>query len=234
RCTICGSIIPMDDAVCPVCHQADPYPDFDENGGRGRWVEDYEHCPDCKRAFRDPQDRHCRYCGAARSSEPVRWFKKYRDGMACLYGPMPATLHYRCPACGKRWESSTWDWQYHCPACGASTPALKDRALVLADEKGDWIELPLDRGDHKTLVLGRGAHGAELLTSPYIAREHAVAGFADFEGIFLKDISTNGVYVDGKRLEKGVPVRVALGAKVRLADMSFTLCRAEDMDALDG
>ena len=136
-CPICGQTIPNEVANCPHCGNPDPYPDTDQRGRRGRWVQDSRHCF-CGERYREEDDVYCRFCGKKRGDAPGRYFKVSPDDMECVYGPMPGILNYNCANCGNSWTSSNWDWQYYCPKCGnrvsATDPDGPEEASSEIDE----------------------------------------------------------------------------------------------------
>lgn len=66
-------------------------------------------------------------------------------------------------------------------------------------------------------VIGRHGKGAELFQNILeVSRRHAKITF-DGSDVYVTDLnSTNGVYVDGELIRPGVPVKLNIGAKVRL------------------
>lgn len=117
-----------------------------------------------------------------------------------------------------------------CPYCGAPAPGAAGGATIAAP----WgvLELRTDR----PLDLGRDptfspfAHELERFDN--ISRHHARIELRG-DGVYVTDFgSTNGTYVDGRRLTPNLPERVDAGAGVRLAsNVPFRLPGAAERGA---
>src|ERR1700733_4835553 len=112
-----------------------------------------------------------------------------------------------------------------------SIPALLVIAPDLAEEQStpvyDWV------------VVGRECAGVEekhrlLIEHPAISRTHLEVRL-DFEGdqAWLTDHSTNGTRLNGKRIERSIPVTIKPGDRVRLgeAELQFRSRRFSAMSA---
>jgi adenylate cyclase len=110
-------------------------------------------------------------------------------------------------------------------------PALLVIAPDLAEEQStpvyDWV------------VVGRECAGVEerhrlLIEDPAISRMHLEVRL-DLEGdqAWLTDHSTNGTRLNGKRIERSIPVRIKPGDRVRLgeAELQFRSRRFSAMSA---
>lgn len=90
------------------------------------------------------------------------------------------------------------------------------RKYVLRLDNGTEIEIP-DEG----CIIGRTEVGAEALGEyPSVSRQHLRVTPRRNIGVIVEDISSYGTLVDGQRIIKNSPVRVASGTKI-------TLCNAE-------
>ena len=76
------------------------------------------HCPNCKKKYKDKNDKYCRNCWAARDLQSDASFEMM-ENMMLIYGPPPLTVHYRCGSCGHTWQGSNWSLDRFCPACGS-------------------------------------------------------------------------------------------------------------------
>lgn len=103
-----------------------------------------------------------------------------------------------------------------------SAPYKKKYILKL--NNGKEIEIP-DEG----CIIGRTETGAEELAEfPSVSRQHLRVTPRRNVGILVEDISTYGTLVDGQRIVKNSPVRVADGSKVTLCDLETILTVKEE------
>lgn len=98
-----------------------------------------------------------------------------------------------------------------------SEPHKKKYVLKLSN--GKEIKIP-DEG----CIVGRTEVGAEGLAEfPSVSRQHLRVMPRRNVGVFVEDVSTYGTLVDGQRIVKNSPVRVANGSKVTLCDVEAVL-----------
>jgi pSer/pThr/pTyr-binding forkhead associated (FHA) protein len=69
----------------------------------------------------------------------------------------------------------------------------------------------------------RGGIWPELATNPYVSGNHGVIGQTAGGWTITDSGSTNGTYVNDKRLEPGVAVELKIGDRVRIATLEFTV-----------
>ena len=73
------------------------------------------------------------------------------------------------------------------------------------------------------MLIGRDGVNAEYFeNSRFISRCHATI-FCDNDEISVMDASTNGTYINGKRIEKMKKTPLKAGDKITFADMDFVL-----------
>lgn len=86
-------------------------------------------------------------------------------------------------------------------------------------DNGKEIRIPDEGG-----IIGRTGIGAEELAEyQSVSRQHLRVTPRRNIGILVEDISTYGTLVDGQRIVKNSPVRVAEGAKVTLTNVNVVL-----------
>lgn len=91
---------------------------------------------------------------------------------------------------------------------------------------GKEIEIPDEGG-----IVGRTEIGAEELAEfPSVSRQHLRVTPRRNVGVLVEDISTYGTLVDGQRIVKNSPVRVADGSKLTLCDVDAVLIVKEVND----
>lgn len=91
---------------------------------------------------------------------------------------------------------------------------MRRALLTLTDLDGAVLaEESLDLG--RKLMLGRGREATIRVRGDLISREHLKVEF-DIDGLFVCDVSRNGSFLNGERLEENVRTAVAPGATVRL------------------
>lgn len=97
---------------------------------------------------------------------------------------------------------------------------------ILRLNNGKEIEIPDEGG-----IVGRTEIGAEELAEfPSVSRQHLRVTPRRNVGVLVEDISTYGTLVDGQRIVKNSPVRVADGSKVTLCDVEAVLTVKEVND----
>lgn len=97
---------------------------------------------------------------------------------------------------------------------------------ILRLNNGKEIEIPEEGG-----IVGRTEIGAEDLAEfPSVSRQHLRVTPRRNVGVLIEDISTYGTLVDGQRIVKNSPVRVADGSKVTLCDVDAVLTVKEVND----
>lgn len=100
------------------------------------------------------------------------------------------------------------------------------KKYILKLNNGKEIEIP-DEG----CIIGRTEIGAEELAEfPSVSRQHLRVTPRRNVGVLVEDISTYGTLVDGQRIVKNSPVRVADGSKVTLCDVDAVLTVKEVND----
>lgn len=93
------------------------------------------------------------------------------------------------------------------------------KKYILRLNNGKEIEIPNEGG-----IVGRTEIGAEELAEfPSVSRQHLRITPRRNVGVLVEDISTYGTLVDGQRIEKNSPVRVADGSKVTLCNVDAVL-----------
>lgn len=102
----------------------------------------------------------------------------------------------------------------------------RKKHYVLRLNNGKEIEIPEEGG-----IVGRTEIGAEELAEfPSVSRQHLRVTPRRNVGVLVEDISTYGTLVDGQRIVKNSPVRVADGSKVTLCDVDAVLTVKEVND----
>lgn len=100
------------------------------------------------------------------------------------------------------------------------------KQYILRLNNGKEISIPDEGG-----IVGRTEIGAEELAEfPSVSRQHLRVTPRRNVGILVEDISTYGTLVDGQRIVKNSPVRVADGSKVTLCDVDAVLTVKEVND----
>lgn len=90
----------------------------------------------------------------------------------------------------------------------------QEKQYVLKLFNGKEIKIPSEG-----CVIGRTETGAEELAEfPSVSRQHLRVVLKRV-GVFIEDISRYGTLLDGQRLIKNTPVRVADGAKISLCNV---------------
>lgn len=105
-------------------------------------------------------------------------------------------------------------------------PEPHKKKYILKLSNGKEIEIP-DEG----CIVGRMEVGAEELAEfPSVSRQHLRVMPRRNIGVLVEDISSYGTLVDGQRIMKNSPVRVADGSKVTLCDLETVLTVKEVKD----
>ncbi len=93
------------------------------------------------------------------------------------------------------------------------------KRYILKLDNGKEIRIPDEGG-----IIGRTGIGAEELAEyQSVSRQHLRVTPRRNIGILVEDISTYGTLIDGQRIVKNSPVRVAEGAKVTLTNVNVVL-----------
>lgn len=97
--------------------------------------------------------------------------------------------------------------------------------LVISEygvETGTWAMPP----DSK-VILGRDRNYSNIIAGENcnsMSKQHCIISFDSYEGVFIvKDISTNGTFVKGSRLEKNKEYRFFPGEKISLVNDRFVI-----------
>lgn len=102
-------------------------------------------------------------------------------------------------------------------AGGDLRDACKTYVLRLGD--GREIVIPDSGG-----IIGRTELGAEELADySFVSRQHMRVTPRRHIGLIVEDISKYGTSVNGKKLERNIPVRVEAGAKITLCELDTVL-----------
>lgn len=95
----------------------------------------------------------------------------------------------------------------------------RKRKFVLKLSNGKEIDIPDDG-----CIIGRTEVGAEELAEfPSVSRQHLRVIIRRNIGVIIEDISRYGTLVDGRRITKNLPVRVADGSKITLCNLEALL-----------
>lgn len=98
------------------------------------------------------------------------------------------------------------------------------KKYILKLNNGKEIEVP-----NEGCIIGRTETGAEELAEyPSVSRQHLRVTPRRNVGVLIEDISTYGTLVDGQRIVKNSPVRVADGSRITLCDVEAVLCVKEE------
>ncbi len=101
-------------------------------------------------------------------------------------------------------------------------PARKGRITVL-DKNNDGASLFV--ADEEVVPVGRDPQKCEIVISyGKISRVHCLIEYDGVDGAYIvTDVSTNGIYIQGNRMPKKIPVLVPAGTVVELADRTYRL-----------
>lgn len=138
-----------------------------------------------------------------------------------------------CPNCATENEANS----ILCSNCGMSIeeefPVLKennyeDKTICIENSKNEIVFFDRTKAEPHTVSLnngeeikiGRNSIFSELLSdNKYVGREHFILSFHD-NVFWIRDISTNGTYINGQRIEKYKEIKlennsdIVLGANV--------------------
>ena len=111
------------------------------------------------------------------------------------------------------------------PAFGVASASAIPATLVLAPDRAGERSTPV----YDWLVVGRECGGVDerhrlLIDDPAVSRTHLELRLdLELDQAWLTDHSTNGTRLNGKRIERSVPVRIKPGDRVRLggAELQF-------------
>ena len=173
-------------------------------------------CPECRALIPD-DSIFCDQCG-----KELKWCPQCGR-------PKRGT---ECPVCGSPLGPR--------PAAGVETPdqvggdvkVMPDSSSVMPDSSSvmpDSDRASCLAGNGWRLALQAGAFGRrggiwpELATNPYVSGNHGVIGQMAGGWTITDSDSTNGTYVNDKRLEPGVAVELKIGDRVRIATLEFTV-----------
>ena len=93
------------------------------------------------------------------------------------------------------------------------------KGYYLKLSNGKEIPIPDEGG-----IVGRTELGAEELAEfPSVSRQHIRVTVRRNIGVLIEDISSYGTLVDGQRIVKNEPVRVANGSKITLCNVEAEL-----------
>lgn len=93
------------------------------------------------------------------------------------------------------------------------------KGYYLKLNNGSEIAIPNEGG-----IIGRTELGAEELAEfPSVSRQHIRVTVRRNIGVLIEDISSYGTLVDGQRIVKNEPVRVANGSKITLCNVEAEL-----------
>ena len=98
------------------------------------------------------------------------------------------------------------------------------KKYVIKLNNGKEIEIP-----EQGCIVGRTEVGAEELAEfPSVSRQHIRIVPRRNIGVLIEDISRYGTFVDGHKIVKNTPVRVAEGSKIQLCDLETVLIVKEE------
>jgi len=89
-------------------------------------------------------------------------------------------------------------------------------AIILSSIDGNVI-IEISDG----LIVGRdGEYSSAFEKSNFVSRKHAIFNLEDND-VYISDASTNGTFVNDRKLEKFEKVKLSVGDKVSFADVVF-------------
>lgn len=149
-----------------------------------------------------------------------------------------------CPSCGRRLvdfltyseddprvealmrENSASNAEQAPPQPAPADVEKPSGGYYLRLSSGDEIPIPDEGG-----IIGRTELGAEALAAfPSVSRQHIRVIVKRNIGVLIEDISSYGTLVDGQRIVKNEPVRVAKGSKITLCNVDAELLVREEAD----
>lgn len=114
-------------------------------------------------------------------------------------------------------------------------PRAEARIFALEDDADAWLVIcrPSTKGDKTTRILGfakdlelpigRAADNAIIYPSQYISSHHATLSFAQGAFSLLDHGSSNGVFLNGRRVTQGVPTGLNIGDVVTILGLHITV-----------
>ena len=115
------------------------------------------------------------------------------------------------------------------PAPAPVQPPQSEGKKIFALRLDNGAEIDIPEGG---CVIGRTETGAELLAEfVSVSRQHLRVTPRRKIGLIVEDLSTYGTFVDGKRVEKNMPVRVAEGARITLCNVDARVITKECAEA---
>ncbi|MDH7481501.1 MAG: FHA domain-containing protein [Armatimonadota bacterium] len=138
--------------------------------------------------------------------------------MVAQPAPVEATIigtPIKCPVCGMENNPS----EKYCGDCGFLLSMVPADATPIKDLSAFPKLVDKIRGREFFLHSGENAVGREaadiLLEDPTVSRRHAIITF-DESGCWVEDIgSTNGTFVNGRKVEKGEKIQIGDGAELK-------------------
>lgn len=120
-----------------------------------------------------------------------------------------------CTECG----SYNQDDNHYCENCGAFLDAQKIMQISLKDDEHN-LEFVISSTPY---VIGTSKNRAQgVAAGRGVSRCHAqITGSGDY---YITDLnSTNGTFVNNKKISPGVKVKLENGMKIRMAEFTFTV-----------
>jgi hypothetical protein len=101
---------------------------------------------------------------------------------------------------------------------GYSQPAMGKVVCTKGVAKGTGLSLPED----KKVVVGKNPQSSNLvINNPKVSNIHCSVRYVPASNTYIvKDHSKNGTYINGQRLQNGVPITLHAGTVLSLADGS--------------
>ena len=117
-----------------------------------------------------------------------------------------------------------------CEKCGFDLSFCIPVAEETVEAKEEIADYNIRSADGETVIkingevlIGRDGVCSEYFErSTYISRKHATLYFENGK-VYVMDASTNGTYINGKRIDKMQKVILNKGDKITFADMDFIL-----------
>ncbi|GAB4130750.1 MAG: hypothetical protein Fur0041_00250 [Bacteroidia bacterium] len=111
-----------------------------------------------------------------------------------------------------------------------------DVKLCFAAGKQVIRKIGLIRGQHLVLTIGKAEGQVDILISdPTVSRQHAQLIYDTDGNLFIQDIgSSNGTYVNGKRLQQGIPQKITAADSIYFSgNQNLTLAINPDENKFD-
>lgn len=107
-------------------------------------------------------------------------------------------------------------------ACASPATSSESCNLILVSADGQ-LSMPITND----LVLGRdGLNGNYFERSNYVSRKHAIF-YVENDGVYIFDASTNGTFLNDKRLPKLTKTLIHSSDKITFADLVFEVKNAD-------